>query len=261
MKVITWNINGKSSKSIPETNVDFIVDSLQAKNPDLIILTEYVPTLNLINKLDDDYQICTNSEIVGNGVLIGVKKDKFEVDDKVIEFSKDVEASPNFLCVSLMIEGKKILTVAGCRVRIGGFDLNADYRDRKQQILSLLDTIKNIDGPIILAGDFNNGWFTEQDISTADASSLYVGKPRYYYNYVLLKNLMDKQGLSVNTPEGCSWKQFRIDHLFSRGVQVKENIYSWDFKKEATYQQKGNYPDHAMLISKLEENNHDRKII
>ncbi len=251
MKVIIWNLNGRSTV-IAEGAVALISNSLKNENPGLIILTEYVPTPGLIDKLSDVYDICVNKEIENNGIIIGVRKGMFNIEQNdASEFLDESDSNPNFLCVPIKSDGKILFTIIGCRVKTGESD-DKDFQNRKLQVINLLKKVEKINSPIILGGDFNNGWFSEKDLFEKNISELYADKPRQYYNYLLLKSLMERHGFKVNTPQGRSWKNFRLDHIFTTDtVNVGEISYNWNFQNTPNSQEQIGFPDHALLIANL----------
>jgi len=248
MKLILWNINSRTKK-ISESAIKLIMYSLRSCNPDFVVLTEFVHTAKMLSELGKiGYKTYESRGSEGkgkNGVLIAVKN-KFIIKS-VLELPVG-EIAPNFLCLSLIANGGKVLNVVGTRIEIGGRNKDADFRDRKRQLLVLLKQLREIKGPIALVGDFNNGWYRGNDTLTS-----YLEKPRRYYNYPLLKAFMELQGFEANTPDGNSWGEgYKLDHMFTSATFVTELEYSWYFQNAPEYQNKVGFPDHAQLIAEFE---------
>lgn len=247
MKVSTWNINQRSGqgKQIPE----MIAQELAKQNSEIICLTEYV------KKTDNHSQFCsilqTNGYTIfedvrtidfGNEILIAIKSDLVN-DCQVITIDND-DNNPNFLQVRVTIEGQE-LNIIGVRIKIGGENIFEDFKNRKSQLDKLIFNLPTHENTIVL-GDFNNGYYKQND----DTHS-YQGKPREFYSYPLLKSEMNKAGLTVHTPsEETSWKYCKLDHIFAN-IPISNENYSWEFLKNADYNSRVGFPDHAILSASI----------
>ena len=250
MKLISWNINCRSGRgSIP----NLVVDELRKINADVICLTEFVKGNNYTTFIDElntlGYEVFTDprtTEYVGNEILIAIKKE-YAIETDVFTICNN-NNNPNFLHVVSKINGQNHHFI-GTRIKVGGKDINTDFINRKTQLCSLMNEIRKIeDEPSILLGDFNNGWYTENDKKDS-----YAGKPRQFYSYPLVVEEMESIGYQVDTPKNFSWGNgFKLDHVFTNKlVEVNSTLYDWDFKKHSEYKHSVGYPDHAMLLVTL----------
>lgn len=253
MKILTWNINSRSN-AISDDAASFIVKNLQGGGiPDIVVLTEYVQSEILKDKLEKSgYVICTDENLkTKNGILIAINKRSDIKVEKVFNLQEIVGGiNPNFLGVRL-ISGGKYLNVVGTRIRIGGSNITDDFKDRARQVISLLKQLDmhHISDRTVIVGDFNNGWYQENDDVYA-----YTGRPREFFNYGLLTSVMKSKGFVVSTPKfGHSWGNgFKIDHAFVRNLSVNKATYKSEFYKDPLYKHRISYPDHAQLLTEIE---------
>lgn len=252
MKIVEWNINCRSSQGgIPK----MVAEELLRTNPDIVCLTEFVKGENyhdFVDKLNNlGYETFNDPRTIeysGNEILIAIKSE-YAVETETFVICND-DNNPNFLHVVSKINDENYHFI-GARIKIGGNDLNEDFINRRTQLQSLMSEISKIeDEPVVVLGDFNNGWFT--DSQNKDS---YSGKPRQFYSYPLLVEEMKSINFKANTPEiDCSWGYgFKLDHAFTNNfVDVKNVSYSWDFEQNPAYKKKTvGYPDHAMLLVTL----------
>lgn len=252
MKILSWNINCRSGKGgIPK----MVIEELVRTNADVVCLTEFVKGENYHNFIDElnafGYEIFTDSRTTKysmNEILIAIKREYAVETDTFIICNDD--NNPNFLHVVSKINNRKYHFI-GTRIKVGGTDLNEDFLNRRMQLQSLMNEISNIeDEPSVVLGDFNNGWFTEND-----SKDSYLGKPRQFYSYPLLVEEMKSINFQANTPRNnCSWGYgFKLDHAFTNNlVEVKNVEYDWEFEQHPAYKKKAvDYPDHAMLLVTL----------
>ena len=245
IKASTWNINQRSGqgKQIPE----MIVHELAKQNSEIVCLTEYVKDNHSLfcTKLQDmGYKIFEDVRTIdfGNQILIAIKNDLVN-DCQVITIDND-DNNPNFLHVRVTIEGQE-LNIIGVRIKVGGENVFEDFKHRKTQLDKLIFNLPIHENTIIL-GDFNNGFFKQND----DTHS-YQGKPREFYSYPLLKSEMNKAGLTVHTPsEENSWKYCKLDHIIGN-IPISNVCYSWRFLENPDYQNKVGFPDHAILSATI----------
>lgn len=252
MKILTWNINSRSN-AISEDAASFVVKNLRGNDiPDIVVLTEYVQSEILKNKLEKDgYVICTDENLkTKNGILIAINKQSGIKVEKIFNLQEIVDdINPNFLGVRL-ISGGKYLNVVGTRIRIGGSNITDDFKDRARQLITLLKQldIHHISGRTVICGDWNHGWYD-------DNTNLYSYKgPREFFNYELLTSVMKSKDFIVSTPKvGYSWGNgFKIDHAFVRNLSVNQATYKSDFYKDPLYKHRVGYPDHAQLLTEIE---------
>jgi len=283
LKLIHWNINGRSGYSsayaIPPFITNEIIDGV-GKGAGVIVLTEFVITAgwhHLVSALERFYFVATSPYVSKqNGVLIAVRKDLIQ-EKSIPRVTSDLittqNEKPNFLQVEFVCRGVN-LTIIGTRVRVGSA-LKADYQDRKTQIVALREHLGRVSvstDNVIVVGDFNNSRICGDERKSYDevreeyhfrndggVSDLYDT-----YNYHILKQTLDCLTPVYTTPskEDFSWVdsnryRYKQDHLFIKGMQAETCVYDWAFvTKENGYGQlskwgyKSNlagYPDHAVL--------------
>lgn len=247
LKAVAWNINLRSKKEllIP----DMVCKELILLDADIICLTEYVKT-------DNHSQFCsslqTNGYTIfedvrtsdfGNKILIAIKSVLVN-NYQVITIDND-DNNPNFLHVKVTIDGQE-LNIIGVRIKVGGENIFQDFKHRKSQLDKLISNLPATHENTIVLGDFNNGYFEEND----DIHS-YQGKAREFYSYPLLKSEMNKAGLTVYTPsEESSWKHCKLDHIFAN-ISISNENYSWEFLKNVHYNSRESFPDHAILTGTI----------
>lgn len=251
MRVIEWNVNGRSTRKRQAKASKFIFDKLMAYDPDVIVLTEFVSASyeGLKALLGRQDYSCFHSDKKGGGneVFIAYKKDKYESCDlscsSALELEKNQPNQPNYLSLILkdLETGKKIV-LGGVRITIGGSDLFQDFKSRRQQLDWLTDKLK-VELPTILIGDLNNGFYKPDEEQT------YIGKPRQFYNYYLIKKQMQDNAVEVTTPaNGKSWKYCRLDHCLSKHLKILSALYDDSFMDDPDYKHVVGYPDHSQLV-------------
>lgn len=294
MKIIAWNINQRSSKRLDAIPL-FVAKEIMQQDPEFFVLTEIgrsnesdLKNSTIYRMLSTKYYIETNTEkTIGNKILIGIRKklinnDKdsvIRIDDEFDGFS-EYEEYPNYLHVDVCF-GNITLSIIGVRIRIGNGD-REDYLCRKEQIKNLLSHIKEQQlENVIIVGDFNNSRIkgdmnkAYNDIkqlyrynSECDESVLYDT-----YNYHILKDAFINENFVISTPSKDSQYSFyinnygyKLDHIFTKGLDIKESTYSWDFihrnfehyydnrTNQINYTPSPPFPDHAMLISNITYN-------
>ena len=158
-------------KQIPE----MIVHELAKQNSEIVCLTEYVvKTENhslFCTKLQDmGYKIFEDVRTIdfGNQILIAIKSDLVN-DCQVITIDND-DNNPNFLQVRVTIEGQE-LNIIGVRIKIGGENIFEDFKNRKSQLDKLIFNLPTHENTIVL-GDFNNGYYKQNDDTHSYQASL-----------------------------------------------------------------------------------------
>lgn len=164
LTVSTWNINQRSGlgRQIPE----MVVTELRQLNADIICLTEYVKTethnLFCARLQDIGYEIFEDNRSLefGNEILVAIKSSLIS-DSKFTTIDND-DSNPNFLRVTVNIFGKE-LNIIGTRIKTGGKDIIEDFKERKIQLDNLISNLPASHENTIILGDFNNGFFKQND--------------------------------------------------------------------------------------------------
>lgn len=221
LKIMEWNINGRSSYGNYTVPVKLIADEIWEIEPDILILTEFVKSLgwgSLKDILEERYYIKSTSYVNGqNGILIGVRKrDRLCLVDNSkrerLGEENDNCNMPDFLQVEVQIDGKPY-QIIGTRVRIGCRKRGLpEQKSRMEQFLCLSNYIKSLDN-VIVAGDFNNNRILGKEDSTyQDVEDEYADKVSKDYNYQLICSKLDEK-YKFATPAG---------NLSSMGIYEKE---------------------------------------
>lgn len=251
MKVLFWNINGRSKRTITEGANQFIFKNLVKHNSDIVVLAEYVPEayIELEERFSNEGYVCYHSNSnagIGNQILVAYRKELF-----YFEYSFELnEFSPDYFSLNLVDHQLKRFVVGGTRIKIGGNNLFEDFKDRRHQFDFLTDKLKDIKYPFAVLGDFNNGYF---DFNKDDIEQNFAGKPREFYSYPYIKKHVEKNGITLLTPEeGFSWKNnFKLDHCLFKNATILSANYDFSFIKDSLYKNIIGYPDHAQLLVNL----------
>jgi len=263
MKIIEWNINQRSNKNrlqMPEWVLREVLD----QKADIIVLTEYCDTIDynfVVNKLKEYNVERTNNPRGQNDVLIAIKKEFAVLNRKklVSSFEKGEKDNPNFLRVDIK-KGDKIVTVIGCRIRVGYGEYNKetrkyekneknDYEMRGKQYKKIITEISNCENDVILIGDLN---VSEKHTEYAD------------FNWCKVNKSLPK-GFTIYTPEeGYSFynvkiqEEFCLDHIITNISEEIQLDYYWDYKEGRepivyipNRKIEPPYPDHAILIAEI----------
>lgn len=226
LAVMEWNINGRSGSAplghcIP---VNLIANEVLEKNPDIFVLTEFVPTagwLDLKAILSRQYELFTSPyRPRQNGICIGVRKrgDITCLGERTLDFP----AGPDFHEVRVRVNGKE-LSVIGTRVQI---DLKAADRrnddrvrhseqmQRFEQFQRLSAYIATLDN-VVVVGDFNNSRIRgdENETDTKRVGDIYRELDSLYYNYQKIRATVER-----DTAGRCSLCT-AVDGLASVGAQ------------------------------------------
>ena len=100
---------------------------------------------------------------------------------------------------------------------------------------------------MLIVGDLNNGVYHN---GSPDEEQTFIGKPRQYYNYYLVKRKMKENSVTVTTPaRGMSWRNYcRLDHCLSKKLKILSASYDSSFMNDPDYKHIIGYPDHSQLV-------------
>lgn len=247
-----WNINqraGSRNTLIPT----LVFEELMKKNLDVLVLTEFFETSNskeLISNLNNaNYTVrMSEYEVNSNQILVAIKNELVNTDIDVHCFNNN-DTLPNLLHLRI-----NDLNIIGTRIKIGPYSnnqeiLNHDFMDRRNQLYKLIDYASNLEGQIIILGDFNNGKHNENDIDKT-----FKGVAREHFNYYLMKEDFKTHNFLLHTPENSySWQannstQCKLDHIIVKNISKVTNVkYDWSFLNRSDYKIKVGYPNHALL--------------
>lgn len=283
LRIMEWNINGRSGYSCAYAIPPFIADIIVKQKVDIVVLNEFVLTAGwsyLKNVMEKEFILYTSTYVTGqNGIFIAVKKNIDGLDSNATKICSDIDSDqpekPNFLQVTVNYKSN-LLTIIGTRIRISDSS-KVDYQERKVQIDSLVDHSADIKNNVIIIGDFNNSKICgDENKSYNDVKESYHYTSRgelsvLYdtYNYHIIKDTFEHHGFSVFTPNKGKWSwvdsyknKYKQDHIISRGVRVSEKEYSWFYvnkdngygylKQEDYKSNLVGYPDHAILTADIE---------
>lgn len=279
MKLFVWNINQRSSvKVIPP----FVTEMVIKSDSDVIVLTEFINATNKEsikefteqNGLREKYDVYCNIERKdANGILIAIKKGFAKKIDKIEDMNtvRTRTEQPNFFQLDIKVNEIPI-SIIGTRIQIDCKKSNSksqevrreEYKERREQLLSLVDHINTLEREnIIVAGDFNNSFIRKS----------YFGKDTDgTYNYQIMKDDFTNNGMTVFTPEGEHYSHgfkpdyeescdgyLKEDHIVTKNLKINKLEYSHSFikgYKDEAWKKKGNsysinppFPDHAILTA------------
>src|SRR5699024_4617594 len=162
-----WNINqraGSRNTLIPS----LVFEELMIRKLDILVLTEFYETSNskeLVSNLNNaDYTVkISEYEVNSNQILVAIKNELVNTDIDVHCFNNN-DNLPNLLHLRI-----NDLNIIGTRIKIGPYSkiqeiVNQDFMDRRNQLNKLIDYASNLEGQILILGDFNNGKHSENDI-------------------------------------------------------------------------------------------------
>lgn len=222
--VLEWNINqqgGNGAGRIPEFVREEIVGT------DIVVLTEFCTKSEGRDAFIEDmtregYRCAASENVNGNDIII-FAKDCFSILDCFWTPCYGVDSIPENLRVDLECDGK-LLSIVGLRIK--SLDpiksLEKKNRLRQQEFHWAMDWIKDIKGPVLLTGDFNNN-HRESEYPV--------------WNLVILRKMLENQGFVLHTPEGSSMfeehpdYEFPYDHFAAKGVEVSDLSYDRDFTR------------------------------
>lgn len=255
LKIMVWNINQRSNFRGKKKLAPIIFDEINENNADIVILTEFVKLENysqFIEQLETiNYTVmCDPRDSKVNQILIAVKNKIIGDNPFKIETLPNIDSEtqlfPNFLHVSFKYQNEK-LNIIGTRIRIKNSS-SLDFQERKLQLDTLTSYLDTLGGAVLVAGDWNNGYFKDEETPLS-----YSGKSREFYSYPLLREETNSINFEIHTPEeSTSWKNFKLDHILTKGLNLINPMYSWNFTKRESYQPNTlGIPDHAILTATI----------
>lgn len=259
IKIGCWNINqraGSRNTLIPS----LVFEEIMKKELHVLAFTEFYETTNskeLVSNLNNaGYTVkMSEYELNSNQILVAIKNELVNTDIDVHCFNNN-DTLPNLLHLRI-----NDLNIIGTRIKIGPYSnnqeiLNHDFVDRRNQLYKLIDYASNLEGQIIILGDFNNGKHCDKDIDKT-----FKGLARQYFNYYLMKDDFEVNEFLIHTPtdkESYSWRgnsnknKCKLDHIITKNISVIENLaYDWSFVNRSDYKMKIGYPDHAILTATI----------
>ncbi|WP_125581553.1 endonuclease/exonuclease/phosphatase family protein [Levilactobacillus cerevisiae] len=312
LRILEWNINQRSSGTRMPS---YITKEIQRKDPDIIVLVEFKGQENLSTLQNtfssdfylehyegdptSDYEGDPTSDIEDNGankgtlkkrngILIALRKDKFEEPLSERHPQKYDETRPDWLNVhTTLLNSKYSLEIIGVKVVVGG-DTAEDLENRKSQIQWLLsqnspkNSSKKTNQHQLIIGDLNYGPHVTEYLYPEYIKRNNQKNSRrkdYFINWQDIIKLMWKydyvkqdSGLaSPYAPTGTSWKSERLDWLITtKGISVNKtseyNCLDWSFGRFNTQYYAFGYtvpegyficstpshPDHAIFTAEIQ---------
>lgn len=276
IKILEWNINQRSSSQVIPS---YVPSEILKKNPDIVVLVEFKDDVNHYNteslkeKLSNyhiyfyngipDTAFMIEHKTTGNGILIALKKDKFNKLNKVESpnMSDNVNL-PNWCRVKTTLASGTKLTITGLRVKMQ-YESPKDFRERKEQIEWLLkenNKDSESDNQIII-GDLNYGPHRKgRDIGLNWDDFVAMIREYKYCD-------SETTNFAPYSPSGLSWGNEQLDWLITRGVELvpdsSYNALDWGFDrfidkvkptnvKESHVKRKTGVPDHAIFTAELQ---------
>lgn len=224
ISILEWNINqrgGKGRGNIPH----WVKDEINGY--DIVVLTEFCTGCDrratFISELEQlGYHCAVSDNSNGNDILIAVKS-KFSIQHCSWEPCYGVnnpDSIPENLQVDIDCDGS-MLTVVGVRLKVLDKVPN-NYKIRKQEFEWVLDQVRDIKHPILMAGDFNHGRRRS---------------PNQDWSMSIMKVKLDSEAFTLYTPEGSSiygvenynGNEFPDDHFAARGAEIILKPYDRSF--------------------------------
>ncbi|WP_125545007.1 endonuclease/exonuclease/phosphatase family protein [Levilactobacillus lindianensis] len=266
LKILEWNINQRSSgKKIPA----YVATEILAKKPDVIVLVEFKGynnarwlTSQLSNYFTQYYDSVPDSSgyNTGQGIFVGLISSKFKKPTKYDVSYATAQIQPNWLKIHSTLKDNQKLDIIGVRIQVDDSSLSG-LRGRKEEIKWLLEQNKDCERQFIV-GDWNFGPHRTD----------YV--PEYKINWqdiiYLIRDLgYLKTDYSPYSPNGTSFKNFRLDWLVTKGVSVNTsseyNKLDWGFAQNNSKNYINGYmipegyfvadtppyPDHAIFTAEI----------
>lgn len=224
ISILEWNIHqrgGDGEGIIPP----WVKDEINGF--DIVVLTEFCTKkfdkkrTAFITELEQlGYHCATSENPKGNDVLIAVKKARLSIlrhSWVPCYGSKELESIPENLQVDIDCVGRT-LTVMGIRIRT----LDHDYKMRRKECKWVLDRMRDIKHPILMAGDFNHGRRRS---------------PNPDWSISIMEDMLKGKELTLYTPEGSSifceenynGDEFPDDHFAAKGAEISLEPYDRDF--------------------------------
>ncbi|MES2842383.1 MAG: endonuclease/exonuclease/phosphatase family protein [Pseudomonadota bacterium] len=234
MRLVTWNVNHRAkARKIPA----WIVAAIEQREPDLLVLTEYVEGLehqDFSSALADiglAHVACSTRVSGHNQILIAARLPL--LPGQVFAPALHDAVPPNFLHVTLPDIG---VDCFGVRIPVGsGFD------HLKRSLWEwLLDTAASkVDARALLTGDLN----THPGDSHARCGDCLASLQELGW-----RSGSPVRGASFGGPEGSR----KIDHLYvTSSLTVSNSVYDWEWTNAENGWDKVGLPDHAMIVADL----------
>lgn len=292
LKLFLWNINGSAGhgKIIP---VRLIMDQIyKYGRPDIIVLTEvakYSPGYSeiiLALKESGYLAVCSKYAPGQNQIIIAIRdningnaeinireinadeylKKEAKIASEREKISLSVERKvmhiPNYLRADIKVNGK-LLSIVGCRLLTGGYDLRRNYDDESIQFYDVLvPELKKISSDyIIVCGDFNNARKRDKG---------YQGFAQENYNWhILYDYFVCEEGYKmldkfITVTYYADNTEIPDDHIFIRGFENECSVECDSFSFAIEQYGYGNknievnkkqhiqgLPDHDILIANI----------
>ena len=263
-KIVTfflWNINGRSGTNCQGIPVRLIVDQIDEKNPDIVVLTEMAKCVpgycELMTCLEEmNYKVfCSKYIPHQNQVLIAVNRnmhletdafivheiDATEYKGKECEKAKEneteelkvstIENIPDYLQIEFDYSENHI-AVVGCRMTTGDPDLRKNYDDESVQFYDvLLPEIEKIKADyVIVCGDFNNAKKRDDYSGCAQVNHNWhkiKSCAQVNHNWHKIKNSFETKGFCMLDENiDCTFwygsTKIPNDHIFCKGKITRE---------------------------------------
>lgn len=160
LRVMEWNINGRSYSCGDCMPVNLIANQILEKSRHIFVLTEFVETAgwsDLKTLLSDSFDVYTRPyRPRQNGVCIGIRKNSgiILLSDGAYDFPT---TGPDFHAVKICVNGMDI-SVVGTRIQIGPKLTKSEFECRFSRFYTLVNYLATLleTKNVIALGDFNN---------------------------------------------------------------------------------------------------------
>lgn len=274
LRVMEWNINGRSGYAPFTMPVTLIANEILKELPHIFVLTEFVPAAgwsDLKALLAGNFEIYVSPYQRGkNGICIGLRKNCGITF--LSEEGHRFPEGPDFHSIRVRVNDGMTISVVGTRIQVDSKKRDkkhneCDFQSRANQFCALADYLVSLPERehIIALGDFNNACIrgTGNETTKEEIEAVYTdekGEERLQtiYGYQKMKaELLEKtkntgRSLTVITPEGSlssegAWFQGekaeepqyqyrKYDHVITSLEGVAEP-YDWTFLKYYSQEQ------------------------
>lgn len=217
ISVLEWNINqrgGKGRGNIPP----WVKDEINGY--DIVILTEFCTGCDgraaFISELEQrGYHCAVSDNSNGNDILIAINA-CFSILNSTWVPCYGMNSFPENLRVDIDCDGSP-LTAMGIRIKT--LD---NFKMRKQEFKWVLEQIRDLKHPILMAGDFNHGK---------------RGSRNQDWSISIMEDMLKGKGFTLYTPEGSSiygvenynGNEFPDDYFAAKGATITLRPYDRDF--------------------------------
>lgn len=269
LRVMEWNINGRSGYSPFYMPVTLIADQILKRLPHIFVLTEFVPVAgwsDLKALLARNFEIYVSPYQRGqNGICIGLRKNCGITF--LSEEGHSFPEGPDFHRIRVRVNGV-IISIMGTRIQVDSKKLNErEFESRANQFRALADYLVSLPESehIVALGDFNTARIrgTGDETTQEEIEAVYTNEKgekllQTIYGYQKMKaELLERtkntgRSLAVITPVGglssvgvrfqggsaapLQYQYHKYDHVIT-SLEGAAEPYDWTFLEHYSQEQ------------------------